>query len=267
MLRHVGHLASQPQAGQQINDPFTALKTKSIDLGHEQHIQYDGATTPPLPALPQASLAAMTAVPPTQHTLPDDVVVIAGGGPIGLILARILSTYGVKSILFERNETTTRWPKMDLTNARSMELFHRIGLADELRKQGVDAMYDQDVLMSTGMARDELLSKWELPGVNKFRARIRKRNDGTQPREPWQRLSQAVFERWLKSICDEDPMIELRFAWRVESVVEDVACVATTVCAPDGATHVFVSKYLAGCDGGSSTVRRSLGIPIDGGPM
>lgn len=29
-----------------------------------------------------------------------------------------------------------RWPKMDLTNVRSMELFRKLGLADELRKQG-----------------------------------------------------------------------------------------------------------------------------------
>lgn len=29
-----------------------------------------------------------------------------------------------------------RWPKMDLTNIRSMELFRKLGLADELRKQG-----------------------------------------------------------------------------------------------------------------------------------
>lgn len=33
-------------------------------------------------------------------------------------------------------EVDLRWPKMDLTNVRSMELFRKLGLADELRKQG-----------------------------------------------------------------------------------------------------------------------------------
>jgi FAD-dependent monooxygenase len=42
----------------------------------------------------------------------------------------------VKSILVERNFKTTRWPKMDITNVRSMELLKRMGLADELRKVG-----------------------------------------------------------------------------------------------------------------------------------
>lgn len=201
------------------------------------------------------------------HILPDNVVVIIGGGPVGLILARVLSHHGVKSVLFERNGTTTSWPKMDLTNARSMELFKRIGLADELRKQGVDPDIDQDVLMSTGMERDRILSKWNLPSVNKFRARILEQNDGSQPREPWQRISQAIFEKWLKGICDQDPLIDLRFAWKTTSVVEEPDRVLTTVEAPSGEEHIFSSRYVAGCDGGSSTVRRSLGIPIDGGPM
>lgn len=186
---------------------------------------------------------------------------------MGLILARILSHHGVKSILFERNQTTTSWPKMDLTNARSMELFRRIGLADELRSHGVDPDIDQDVLISTGMERDTILAKWELPSVNKFRTRILEQNDGSQPREPWQRISQAIFEKSLKAICDKDPLIDLRFGWKTVSVAEETSRVLTTVEAPDGEAHVYSSKYAAGCDGGSSTVRRSLGISIDGGAM
>jgi FAD-dependent monooxygenase len=201
------------------------------------------------------------------HVQRPDTVIIVGGGPVGLILARVLSHHGVKSLLFERNETTTSWPKMDLTNARSMELFRKIGLADELREQGVNPSIDQDVLMSTGMERDHILTKWDLPSVDKFRTRIHELNDGSQPREPWQRISQAIFEKWLKNICDQDPLIDLRFAWKVRSVCEEAEEVLTTVEAPNGETHIFSSPYVAGCDGGSSTVRRSLGIPIDGGPM
>lgn len=209
----------------------------------------------------------MPSTVPVDVLLSDDTVVIAGGGPVGLILARILSHSGVKSVLFERNETTTSWPKMDLTNARSMELFKRLGIADGLRTQGVDPDIDQDVLMSTGMPCNELLSKWELPSVKKFRTRIQEHNDGTQPREPWQRISQAIFEKWLKAICDKDPLIDLRFGWKVVVVVETPDDVCTTVESPGSEMYVFRSRYMVGCDGGSSIVRRSLGIPIDGGPM
>jgi FAD-dependent monooxygenase len=201
-----------------------------------------------------------------EHTFPDDVVLIVGGGPVGLILARNLSTHGVRSVVFERNTSTTTSPKMDLTNARSMELFRKIGLSEQLRKHGVEPQIDQDVLISSGLSRDEPLAKWDLPSVNKFRERIKKHNDGTQPQEPWQRISQAIFEKCLKVICDEDTMIDLRFGWKATSVHEHSDNVTLAVTSPDAVEHRFNAKYLVGCDGGSSIVRRSLEIPLDGGP-
>ena len=88
------------------------------------------------------------------------------------------------------------------------------------------------------------------------------------PLEPWQRLSQAVFEKWLKAVCDENPFIDLRFGCKLDSVeaLEDGVRVVT-VDSNTGARHQLVSKYLIGCDGGSSKVRRCVGIPLDGGPM
>lgn len=43
------------------------------------------------------------------EVLPPDTVVIAGGGPVGLFLASVLAFFSVKSVLFERNKTTTRF--------------------------------------------------------------------------------------------------------------------------------------------------------------
>jgi FAD-dependent monooxygenase len=40
--------------------------------------------------------------------LPDDTVLIVGGGPVGLLLANVLAYYGVKSLVLERNNTTTK---------------------------------------------------------------------------------------------------------------------------------------------------------------
>ena len=60
-------------------------------------------------------------------------VLIAGGGPVGMTLACELAQRGIACMLVERNAATTRHPKMDITNGRSMELFRRLGLADRLR--------------------------------------------------------------------------------------------------------------------------------------
>ncbi|MGA8412326.1 MAG: FAD-dependent oxidoreductase, partial [Xanthobacteraceae bacterium] len=72
-------------------------------------------------------------------------VIIAGGGPVGMTLARDLARRGIQTLLIERNPTTTRHPKMDITNARSMELFRRLGLADALRAVAVPEANNFDV--------------------------------------------------------------------------------------------------------------------------
>ncbi|CAG9953730.1 unnamed protein product [Clonostachys rosea f. rosea IK726] len=202
------------------------------------------------------------------HHLPSGYVVIAGGGPIGLLLARVLSFYDVNSVLFERNESTTKWPKMDLTNGRSMEIFRKLGLEEDLRRQGVAADIDQNVLISSGLSADTPITSWALPGVAKFREQIRQTNDGTQPQEPWQRVSQAIFEKWLKAICDKDPLIDLNYGYKVESVEEKNNLVETVVTnMKTGEESCWRSEYVVGCDGGSSRVRSCLSTPVDGGPI
>ena len=63
-------------------------------------------------------------------------MLIAGAGPAGMLLAVQLARNGVRSMLVERNLSTTKWPKMDVTNCRSMELYRRMGIADGFREQG-----------------------------------------------------------------------------------------------------------------------------------
>jgi hypothetical protein len=64
-------------------------------------------------------------------------VLVVGAGPTGLIAALNLAQHGIECVLVDRNESVGEWPKMDLTNSRSMELLRRMGLADEIRVQGM----------------------------------------------------------------------------------------------------------------------------------
>lgn len=76
---------------------------------------------------------------PSSSNLPlsgEAPVLVVGAGPIGLLVAYQLAKRGILTILVERNHETTRWPKMDITNVRSMELLKHIGLADSLRELG-----------------------------------------------------------------------------------------------------------------------------------
>src|SRR6202040_4230408 len=83
-------------------------------------------------------------------------VIIAGGGPVGMTLARDLARRGIQTLLIERNPTTTRHPKMDITNARSMELFRRLGPPDAFGGVAVPEANTFDVSWIPGLSGHEL---------------------------------------------------------------------------------------------------------------
>lgn len=193
-------------------------------------------------------------------------VLIAGGGPVGLTLAHVLSSFGIPCILAERNATTTRHPKMDLTNARSMEIFKRIGVADALRRAGVPQHHDMLVVYTTSLketARE--LHRFTYPSVTRKREIIREINDGSQPAEPPMRISQAALEPTLKNALERIPTAIVRFGCAVEAVEESENGVVSYVRdAESNKLERIESVYVVGCDGAGSVVRKSVDIPLSG---
>ena len=58
-------------------------------------------------------------------------VLIAGGGPFGLMLANELGRRGIAVVLVDQNPGTTHNAAANATQARTMEHFRRLGFADE----------------------------------------------------------------------------------------------------------------------------------------
>jgi 2-polyprenyl-6-methoxyphenol hydroxylase-like FAD-dependent oxidoreductase len=192
-------------------------------------------------------------------------VLVAGGGPVGMTLALNLAHYGIRSLVVERNATTTRHPKMDLTNGRSMELYRRLGLTERLRDAGVPRSSPFDIAWITTLAGHEL-HRFPYPSATAAQAIIRARNDGSQVCEPGLRVSQIVIEPVLKQAIDENPLIDVRFGTTFERIIaQDGNGVTVEVTdSVTGAAETVHCHYLAGCDGGGSRVRRQLGIGLDG---
>ncbi|MEE2032556.1 FAD-dependent monooxygenase [Rhodococcus chondri] len=206
---------------------------------------------------------------PTDVTATIDVssrrpVVISGAGPVGMILALELSMHGIRSTLVEQAPQTTSFPKMDLTNARSMELLARLGLVDEIRSVGVASEHSYDVVFCTSMAGRQV-GRWKYPGVDEMSERIASKNDGTTPAHAWQRVTQIEVEKLLMRRCLADENIEILRPWRVTAVTQDDDGARVEITSPvDGTVHTLEADYVVGCDGAGSVVRRAMELTMEG---
>ena len=77
-------------------------------------------------------------------------------------------------------------------------------------------------------------------------------------------ISQYTLEPLLRTFVEALPSVDVRFGCEVVGFEQDADGVVVTVRARDGATSQVRAAYLVGCDGGSSTVRKQLGIALDG---
>ena len=201
-------------------------------------------------------------------------VLISGGGPSGLFLALDLAARGIPSTVIEpRSAVDHTRPRAKTTNARTMTHLRRLGLADALRAAApLPVDYAQDVIFCTRLAG---------PAAHELR---RFRNAfqlvpgryGPQP-ECGQQVPQPVLEEVLRAAAVRNPLVTFVTGWSVLDVQElegpDVQGAAAHGAAPlyavvvadaAGSTVTIRSRYVVGADGGSSAVRRSLGIRLEG---
>jgi 2-polyprenyl-6-methoxyphenol hydroxylase-like FAD-dependent oxidoreductase len=185
-------------------------------------------------------------------------VIVVGAGPVGLTLAAELGTRGVDTLVLEQSATTTDNPRCNTTNARSMEYFRRLGVADRIRRAGLPLDHATDVVYCT------TLTGWEL---TRFRfSSAREVIDGTAPElaewptpEPQHRISQIFLEPILEEHVRGYASVEIARGQRMTGVVQRGEVVEVEV---DGTVHT--ADYVVGCDGGASATRRAIGATLEG---
>jgi 3-(3-hydroxy-phenyl)propionate hydroxylase len=163
-------------------------------------------------------------------------VVIAGGGPTGLMLAGELALAGVDVAIVERRmNQDVDGSRASGLHPRSIELLDQRGIADRFVSQGVK----HHVVLFAG----SILDASDRPTRHNYTLAL------------WQAKIERGLADWTSELA-----VQAYRAREVTGFVQNDAHVDVEL--NDG--RILRSKYLVGCDGGRSLVRKTAGIDFPG---
>jgi 2-polyprenyl-6-methoxyphenol hydroxylase-like FAD-dependent oxidoreductase len=192
-------------------------------------------------------------------------VLIAGAGPVGLTLAIDLALRGIAVMVVEtRQRGQPPEPKCNHVAARTMEIFRRLGVAEKVRDAGLPPDYPHDISYRTTFTGQEL-TRISIP-CRRNRFTDTGGPDGNWPTpEPPHRINQIFLEPILFAHAESQPRIQILNRTAVEDV--EIADEAATVALRDletGSVRRLRCRFLVGCDGARSVVRRAIGAHLHG---
>jgi 2-polyprenyl-6-methoxyphenol hydroxylase-like FAD-dependent oxidoreductase len=194
-------------------------------------------------------------------------VLIVGAGPVGLTLAIDLAWRGVDvTVVEQRAAGEPPNVKCNQVSARSMEVYRRLGLAQQLRDGGLPADYPIDVVTCTTVTGIEL-SRLSFPS-RRGRSMGQKALDSSWPTpEPSHRINQTYFEPILFAHAAAQDRIRIYNRSVFESYVQDDEKIVSHIRNLDSGEMISIaSKFMVGCDGGSSKIRKMIGANFTGVP-
>lgn len=201
---------------------------------------------------------------PGKHPIMETDVLIAGGGPCGLMLAIELGRRGVRCLMIDAKPDTAFNPQANATQARTMEHFRRLGFAGEVRALGLPADHPTDIAYLTCYAGREL-ARISLPTAAEAVVKIKSMSGSWSAAELPHRVSQKFVEQVLRRHAQSWPSNDVRYGWTLERFSDAGESVSATLRPSEGgAEQRVMARFLVGADGARSFVRRELGIQWGG---
>src|SRR5262245_27449782 len=187
-------------------------------------------------------------------------VIIIGAGPCGLVLAIELGRRGVRTIVLDEKTSPAPFPQANATQARTMEHYRRLGLAERIRSQGLPPDYPTDIAYFTRFTKHEL-ARFSLPAARRARDLIKTLTGSWSAAELPHRCSQMFVERILRAEAESLDAVTIRSSWRAIRVHQSDGGVAVEVESADGRDRTTLrGKFVVGADGAHSMTRKSLGV-------
>jgi 3-(3-hydroxy-phenyl)propionate hydroxylase len=175
-------------------------------------------------------------------------IVIAGGGPVGVVTALALARQGLDVQLFEAEARVNDSPRAATTHAATLEILENLGLVEEVTRRGLI----EPKFRIWDRASRTIIAEFNF-GVLK--------NDTRYPyvvQCEQHKLANIALDR-LRAL----PNVAVEFSARVGGFEQFDDRVEVEVETTTGRRRVSAS-YLIGADGGRSTVRKGLEIEFEG---
>ena len=177
-------------------------------------------------------------------------VLIVGAGPTGLALAIQLIRYGIGFVIVDKREGITPYSKAIGVQARTLEIYQQIDLADQLVDQGLIAKGVR--LLEGGEARAEVP--------------LTTLGEGKSPYPFLLIVEQSKHEHLLYEFIKAHGH-DVRWQATLTDFSQDDAGVTGTIVNSNGEKQMVQAQYLVACDGSKSSVRTHLGLTFEGSTL
>ena len=173
-------------------------------------------------------------------------VAIIGYGPVGSIMANLIATKGYKVLVIDANQGTSPTARAINTDGEQCRTFDLLGFADEVVSNSgyIDKVSFTDAELNEIITQDQPLEV------------------GAMGWPPQLLFYQPELEKIIRTSVESKENIEIKESTLLESFKTESDKVILN-CTSNGESINFESKYLIGCDGASSSVRKLLNIERD----
>lgn len=175
-------------------------------------------------------------------------VVVVGLGPSGAMLANLLGPRGWSVVAIERDEDIYYAPRAVHFDDEAMRVFQAAGLAETIGGTS-EAFTDMEFRLGVGR-----------PPV--MRTKIGSQDGRYGHAGAWW-FHQPTLERHLRDGVARYGNVTTLYGATVHALHEDPHGVTVDVATDDGASRTIRGRYLIGCDGGRSFVRKAAGLVLD----
>lgn len=175
-------------------------------------------------------------------------VVIAGAGPVGLTLALALRRENIPVVVVEAGPTFCQEFRAPAFHSPTLDMLDELGLLQPMLEEGMqvpgvrftDRGLNRQVELDMGILQERGFTKHPYDLI----------------------LGQIAFARMAYELAVERG-VEFLFNSQVVGVTQDDAQASIECTTPNGTMRIS-GRYLIGCDGGRSTVRKSLPVEFEG---